>query len=216
MKLTNLRVALISGLLTCTSAFAANSPDLDRVEATLNVLQASVNARDFSILEPQLDEAFSYQGRDPDLSRMIMRQVIQGYPHDIAGIAVQDAAADGSSWSISVMIAGPNGPEQRQIQLGADYRIQQADIADIQLAGHEQSQPSPSSSTPAPRPSTTPGTTPAPGTATSGTCSAMCGRLIKSGPMSFIATSASRLPSSPRSCSGPGTRRIRLRAGSEL
>lgn len=145
MKLANLRVALISGLLTCASAFAANSPDLHRVEATLDVLQASVNARDFSILEPQLDDAFSYQGRDPDLSRMIMRQVIQGYPHDIADIAIQDAAAEGSNWSISVMIAGPNGHEQRQIQLGADYRIQQADIADIQLAGHEQSQASPSS-----------------------------------------------------------------------
>ena len=142
MNCTSLRAALITGLLTCAAASAANSPDLERVAAALDALQWSVNAHNFSLLEPRLHDSFSYQGRDPDLSRMIMRQVVQGYPHDIADISILNAAADGANWSISVLIEGPNGTEERLIRLGADYRIQQADIADIQLAGHEQSQAS--------------------------------------------------------------------------
>lgn len=135
-----LRAALLTGLLTCAAASAANSPDLDRVAATLDALQRSVNARNFSILEPSLHDSFSYQGQDPDFSRMIMRQVVQGYPHEIADIAILDASADGANWSISVMIEGPNHTEQHLIRLGADYRIRQADIADIQLADHGEQQ----------------------------------------------------------------------------
>lgn len=138
MNYTSLRAALITGLLTCAAASAANSPDLDRVTAALDALRTSVNARNFSLLEPRLHDSFSYQGQDPDFSRMIMRQVVQGYPHDIVGISILSAAADGANWSISIMIEGPNGADQRLVRLGADYRIQQADIADIQLAGHEE------------------------------------------------------------------------------
>lgn len=134
---TRLLVALLTGLLTCPAASAERAPDLDRVAAALEALQASVNARDFGVLEARLDKSFSYQGRDPDLSRMIMRQVVQGYPHDIASISVLDVMGDGKSWSISVMIEGPEATEQRLILLSDGYRILQADIADIQLGGHD-------------------------------------------------------------------------------
>jgi hypothetical protein len=124
MAFTKLRTTLIAGLLACASASAANTPNLDRVEAALDALQTSVNARNFSLLEPQLDDSFSYQGQNPDLSRMIMRQVVQGYPHDIAAISILSAAAEGANWSIRVAIEGPNsGPRRGRVRHLPDSRI---------------------------------------------------------------------------------------------
>jgi len=137
MIYVRLSMALLAGLLTCTAAFASSNPDPERVAAALDALRTSINAHDFSILEPQLDDSFSYQGRDPDFSRMIMRQVVQGYPHEVTAISVLNTTPDGGDWSISVIFEGPGGNEQRQVRLGADYRIRQADIADIELAGHD-------------------------------------------------------------------------------
>lgn len=129
-------IALIAGILACADASAAASPDYTRIEAMLETLQQSVSHRDFGILEPALDESFSYQGQGPDLSRMIMRQVVQGYPHDIDDIAVLSVTPDDDGWSVRAAVAGPQGSREHLIRLSTEYRIVRADIAEIQLAGH--------------------------------------------------------------------------------
>lgn len=135
---TSLQIALVTGLLTGAAASNAAAPDLDRVAEALDALQTSVNNHDFDVLEPRLDESFSYQGRNPDISRMIMRQVVQGYPGEIREISILDVTADGNQWSVGVNIEDPQETRHRVIRLDADYRILQADIADIQLAGHDE------------------------------------------------------------------------------
>jgi hypothetical protein len=78
-----------------------------------------------------------------------MRQVVEGYPHDIVDISILSITADDTNWSIGVRIEGPDGLEQRNVHLTNDYRILQADIADIELAGHAAA-PARPSSTPQP------------------------------------------------------------------
>jgi hypothetical protein len=144
---------LILGVLMHWGVSAAQNPDVNHITAALETLQTSVNARDFTLLEPRLDEKFTYQGRASGISRTIMRQVVEGYPHDIVDISILSITADDTNWSIGVRIEGPDGLEQRIVHLTNDYRILQADIADIELAGHAAAPARPSST---PQPSALP------------------------------------------------------------
>lgn len=142
MMRTKLTLFLIIVLLGGPAA-AAGSPDPDRVTATLEGLRRAVNSHDFGALEPRLADSFTWQGRDPGLSRLIMRQVVEGYPHELAGISVAGVADDDGDWALTVMIESPGGADERTIRMSADYRILQADIADIKLAGHSGSSNAP-------------------------------------------------------------------------
>ena len=55
------------------SSVVAHPVDADRIATTLESLRQSVNNHDYAELEPSLAPNFTYQGRDPSLSQMIMR-----------------------------------------------------------------------------------------------------------------------------------------------
>ena len=84
--------ALFTTVLLFTGV-AAQSADTTRIGATLESLRQSVNSHDYARLEPLLAAEFTYQGRDADFSRMIMRQVIAGYPDELFAITIQSVAA---------------------------------------------------------------------------------------------------------------------------
>lgn len=131
-----LSIALVMGLLGQAGSAAAAAPDTDRITATLEVIRTSVNARNFDVLEPSLAPAFNYQGREGGLSRLIMRQVVEGYPRQIEAITILGITADERGWSVGIRIDSSDGAEQREVRLDGEYLVVQADIADIQLAGH--------------------------------------------------------------------------------
>jgi hypothetical protein len=127
--------ALFTTVLLFTGV-AAQSADTTRIGATLESLRQSVNSHDYARLEPLLAAEFTYQGRDADFSRMIMRQVIAGYPDELFAITIQSVAATDDAWEVAVHLESGDGAEQRTVRLSKDYQLLQADIADIQLAGH--------------------------------------------------------------------------------
>jgi hypothetical protein len=133
--MTTLVAALL--LLFSTQSFAA-TPDKQRISDALELLRQSVNAHDYSMLEPGLDEAFTYQGQNGRMSEMIMRQVVEGFPNEITGITVLSFSPSGDGWNVAVRLETAKEPDQRQVSLSSDYRILQADIADIAMAGHGQ------------------------------------------------------------------------------
>jgi hypothetical protein len=130
-----LLTTLLTAALLATGA-AAQPADTGRISATLESLRQSVNAHDYARLEPLLAADFTYQGRDADFSRMIMRQVVGGYPNELTAITVLGVAETADAWEVAVRLESDKGAEQRTVRLSRDYRLLQADIADIQLAGH--------------------------------------------------------------------------------
>ena len=117
---------------------SAQSPDSVRIAATLEALRQSVNAHDYAKLEPGLDSTFTYQGQDTDMSRMIMRQVVAGYPKEITAIDILSTSQTGNTFEVAVSLESQDDSDTRSVTLSADYKIIQADIADIQLGGHGQ------------------------------------------------------------------------------
>lgn len=131
-----LSIAVVTAFLSHAGIASAAAPDMDQVAATLETIRKSVNARNFDLLEPHLAQGFNYQDREGGLSRMIMRQVVEGYPNEIKSISILGITADDAEWAVSVRIDDSKGAEQRNVRLNDEYLIVQADIADIQLAGH--------------------------------------------------------------------------------
>ena len=129
-----LKAILISALLI--NSVVAEPVDTDRVAATLESLRQSVNAHDYGQLEPSLADDFTYQGRDAEFSKMIMRQVIAGYPKELTAITVLGIKETDEAWDVAVRLESAEDSDKRNIRLGKDYRLLQADIADIALAGH--------------------------------------------------------------------------------
>jgi len=137
--MTRLTLNAILFLTLLTNSVVANAAaDAERVAATVEQLRQSINAHDYGQLEPSLDADFTYQGRDAGLSKMIMQQVIAGYPNELTAITVLSMSANNNTWEVAVRLESPGQMEQRNIRLSQDYRLLQADIVDIQLAGHGQ------------------------------------------------------------------------------
>jgi hypothetical protein len=134
MTRQTLKAILISSLIF--SSVAAHAVDADRIAATLESLRQSINAHDYSQLESTLAADFTYQGRDSDFSKTIMRQVVGSYPNDISVITILNIKETHDAWEVSVRLESADDADQRTVRLSKDYRILQADIADIALAGH--------------------------------------------------------------------------------
>ena len=118
------------------SGVAAHSAVAGRIAATLESLRQSVNSHDYAQLEPSLAADFTYQGRDAGISKMIMQQVIAGYPRELSAITILSINESDDAWEVAVRLESAAGMDQRTIRLSRDYRLLQADLADIQLAGH--------------------------------------------------------------------------------
>jgi len=128
-------IALFFSVLLITGV-AAQPVDAGRIAATLESLRQSVNAHDYDRLEPSLATDFTYQGRDAGISKMIMQQVIAGYPNELTAITILSIDEMDDAWEVAVRLESTAGTEQRTARLSKDYRLLQADLADIQLAGH--------------------------------------------------------------------------------
>ncbi len=146
-----LKTTLFCILLIHAAAIPAASADAERVAATLEQLRQSINAHDFAAIEPSLDADFTYQGRDARMSRMIMQQVVAGYPRELTAITVLSVSASNDIWDVAVRLESADQAEQRNIRLSQNYRLVQADIADLQLAGHPQPLQKPPSPAPGAR-----------------------------------------------------------------
>ena len=140
-----LKALLLYVLLT--HCVAAQSVDGERIATTLESLRQSINANDYGQLEPPLAADLTYQGRDAGMSQMIMRQVIAGYPNELSAITITSIIDTGEAWEIAVRLESAAGTDQRTIRLSKNYRLLQADIADIQLAGHRPAASVPETST---------------------------------------------------------------------
>jgi hypothetical protein len=128
---------LMPCILTMMSFHAiAASPDKDRITETLETLRLAINAHDYKMLKPSLDEAFTYEGRDRVMSTMIMQQLVNGYPQEVSSIQVLSINELEDGWNVAVHLEGKNPSKQREVIITENYLIRQADIADIQIAGH--------------------------------------------------------------------------------
>jgi hypothetical protein len=117
------------------NAAAAQTDDV-AVAATLEVLREAVNARDFTRLESRLAPDFRYAGYDGAMGRRIMEQVVDGFPQSITSIVVERIDRGGDSIELAVLLHLEREISARRIVLDYDYRIVEAPIAEIQLAGH--------------------------------------------------------------------------------
>lgn len=142
------KTLLFSSLLVIS--VVAHSADSGRIAATLETLRQSVNAHDFARLEPSLADNFTYQGNDAGMSQMIMRQVVAGFPTQLSAINVISISETEEAWEIAVGLESAADTDQRMIRLTKNYRLLQADIADIQLAGHAPAAPNPQTITAVP------------------------------------------------------------------
>ncbi len=124
-------------IMACFQAIAS-TPDKGRIDATLESLRLAVNAHEYTMLEPFLDDAFTYQGRGTMMSTMIMRQVVNDYPHELSAIRVLSISPADEGWDVTVRLESAAKADNRQITISSDYRIRRADIADIQIKGHAQ------------------------------------------------------------------------------
>ena len=149
-----LKAILISALLI--NSVVAEPVDTDRVAATLESLRQSVNAHDYGQLEPSLADDFTYQGRDADFSKMIMQQVIEGYPKELTAIMILDIKDTDEAWDVAVRLESADDSDKRNIRLSKGYRLLQADIADIALAGHPPATEEPQASEDLPAATTVP------------------------------------------------------------
>ena len=131
-----LQKVLLIIALVASSMQAFADADKQRIESVLEVLRQSVNAHDYSMLKPQLDEDFTYQGQGAYMSTMIMKQVVAGYPQEITGITILDISQLEDGWEVEVRMEIPPHPSKRKVTISSNYRIRQADIADIQMTGH--------------------------------------------------------------------------------
>jgi hypothetical protein len=122
--------------IVLSSTVAAQSIDSDRVAKTLDTLRLSVNHHDYAELEAFLDDEFTYQGLDSRMSQTVMQQVIAGYPNEILSIQVLSVIEAVDFWKLAVNLQTANDSDQRVVRLSKEYLLLQADIADIQLAGH--------------------------------------------------------------------------------
>ena len=120
---------------------SAHPVDTDRIAATLESLRQSVNAHDYALLEPSLADDFTYQGSDAGMSQMIMRQVVAGYPRELSAIKIISISEKADAWDVAVRLENADDSDQRTIRFTKNYRLLQADIADIQLAGHAPARP---------------------------------------------------------------------------
>ena len=135
MKPTFQKVLLIIALLASSMQAFADA-DKQRIESVLEVLRQSVNTHDYSMLEPLLDEDFTYQGQSDYVSTMIIKKVVADYPREITGITILDISQLEDGWKVEVRLESPEKPDNRQVTISSDYQIRQADIADIQISGH--------------------------------------------------------------------------------
>jgi hypothetical protein len=133
-------------LLLATRVFAIQpaEPDQERISAALETLQQGVNSHQFSRLEPMLAPGFSYQGRGGETGRMIMRQVVSGFPDEIRAITVLETQLDRDRIVVTVNLELEGSNHKRTLVFDQQYRFLEATISEIQLAGHD----SPSSQPP--------------------------------------------------------------------
>ncbi len=135
-KLTIKTTLMIFLMASGINAQAATA-NKDRVNETLEKLRLAINAHDYSMLKPSLDDDFTYEGRGSMMSTMIMRQVISGYPQEVSAITVISITPLEEGWDVAVRLEGKEPSKQRVISLTRNYIIRQADIADVQMVGHD-------------------------------------------------------------------------------
>lgn len=130
-------------LLLPTSAIPASPNDAGQIADTLEALRQAVNRHDFAALDDRLAPDFRYQGYTGDLGRQIMSQVVSGFQQSIRSIDVDHVERTGDTITAAVTLRMDSETSERSIVLDRDYRIVEASIADIQLAGHAATNPPP-------------------------------------------------------------------------
>jgi len=134
-KATIKAILLISLMASGFNALAANA-NKELINNTLETLRLSINAHDYAMLKPLLDDDFSYQGRGSMMSTMIMRQIVEDYPQQVSAINVISIKPADGGWTVDLRLEGKASSSQRQVTISEDYLILRADLADIQIIGH--------------------------------------------------------------------------------
>jgi hypothetical protein len=123
--------------LACFQALAS-APDRQRIDDTLEAMRVSINAHDYATFEPLMDEDFTFQGRNSMMSTMIIRKVVEDFPHLLEAITVLSISPHDEGWIVAVRLQSPLSSDQRLVTISSDYLIKQADLVDIQVSGHGQ------------------------------------------------------------------------------
>ncbi|MBT5828808.1 MAG: hypothetical protein HOH77_01335 [Candidatus Latescibacteria bacterium] len=88
---------------------------------------------------------FSFDGHDGNMGRMIMQQIVAQYPTSVDSITIQKVEKSGPQFSILAEFYSAEQREEKVIILSNDFKIVQAPIVKIQMAGHNAQQTNPQS-----------------------------------------------------------------------
>ena len=123
-----------------TSASMAEETQVQQnIQQTLNLLKSALNQHDFDMLKPYLSTDFSFNGYDGDMGHMIMRQIVMQYPRTIESIMIQEFVETDQQFIVSTVLNFQNEKETKELILSRDFKIVQAPIVHIQMAGHKES-----------------------------------------------------------------------------
>jgi hypothetical protein len=137
----------LSVLVLAPAPAPANDGWPPGVEQSIGALERALRDHDYAAVEGLLAPGFRYAGHGGALARSIMQQVVAGYPDGLIGVEIGGVREEpDGTLTVEVALHTPAGVEEHPIRLSREGRILEAEVARIQLAGHE-----PQSAAPGPR-----------------------------------------------------------------
>lgn len=112
-----------------------HSKDNTNYNKSLNALISAINKRNFSLIESHLSSEFRYSTYDGNMGKAIFKQVIEKFPK-IDSIKKISKVVKIQETSVSVAIHYNSKVEYKKIIYDHQYKIKQADIAEIAIGGH--------------------------------------------------------------------------------
>ncbi len=139
MKRIACLAVLIFSLLSLSSSPCWS--EKSELQETVDHLESALNQHDFDILRPYLARNFSFSGYEGEMAISIMRQVVDQYPRTIQSITIQNVEDVGHQVRATLEIDLGEEIEQKELLLTDDFRILQAPIVEIMVAGHSGDHP---------------------------------------------------------------------------
>lgn len=128
---------IIIGLLLMFTKSFPNSSQLNvsLIANTLSKLKYAVNNNDFPSLSNFLADDYMYENIKSPMAITVLKQVIAQFPQ-IDSINVNESIIKRERIQLNVNLYTEKGISEKEIILDKNYRILQADIANIAIAGH--------------------------------------------------------------------------------
>jgi hypothetical protein len=137
-----IKTSLLLICLNLTNGYAETSKEQNHlIQQTLNQFKEALNQHQFKSLSPMLSQEFRFQDYAGEMGLMVMQQIVNQYPNFISSIDLKSVTKDGHNYKVTSEFnfekSGIIETEIKDIILDNQYKILQADIVNIQLAGHQ-------------------------------------------------------------------------------